>query len=270
VSLWEQARAYRALARQGRGGDLRLLLPSSSPGAAAGNADAPRSLAATASFVVADILADRVARARAFGLDNALATPYWTAVKTGTSKDMRDNWCVGFSRRHTVAVWVGNFEGDPMHDVSGVSGAAPAWRQVMDHLAAAAGGTASGPPPPAGLVRSVLSYAQDREPARREWFLAGTVPTAPVEAAQDAARAPRILSPANGMVMALDPDIPVERQRLPWRATGDLQGLSWRLGDESLGAAADAVMWQPRRGSFRLQLVDAGGSVRDSAFFTVR
>ena len=49
-----------------------------------------------------------------------LDTPFWSAVKTGTSKDMRDNWCVGLSPRYTVAVWVGNFEGDSMHDVSGV------------------------------------------------------------------------------------------------------------------------------------------------------
>jgi penicillin-binding protein 1C len=40
---------------------------------------------------------------------NALATPYRASVKTGTSKDMRDNWAVGFGARHTVAVWVGNF-----------------------------------------------------------------------------------------------------------------------------------------------------------------
>ena len=33
---------------------------------------------------------------------------------------MRDNWCVGFSKRYTVAVWVGNAAGEAMHDVSGV------------------------------------------------------------------------------------------------------------------------------------------------------
>jgi Membrane carboxypeptidase/penicillin-binding protein PbpC len=40
-------------------------------------------------------------------------------VKTGTSKDMRDNWAVGWSQRYTVGVWVGNAAGAPMHDVSG-------------------------------------------------------------------------------------------------------------------------------------------------------
>ena len=46
-------------------------------------------------------------------------------MKTGTSKAMRDNWCVGFTDRYTVAVWVGNVEGDAMRAVSGTSGAAP-------------------------------------------------------------------------------------------------------------------------------------------------
>lgn len=87
-----------------------------------------------AAFLVADILADRSAQAGTFGLEPWFATPYWAAAKTDTSKDMRDNWCVGFSRQFTVAVWVGNAAGDPMHDVSGVSGAAPVWREVMDWL----------------------------------------------------------------------------------------------------------------------------------------
>ena len=80
-------------------------------------------LDARAAFIVGDILSDRGARARTFGLDNVLATRFWSAVKTGTSKDMRDNWCVGFQRRYTVGVWVGNADGAPMWDVSGVSAA---------------------------------------------------------------------------------------------------------------------------------------------------
>ena len=85
-------------------------------------------------FIIGDILSDRSARATSFGLENALATRVWSAVKTGTSKDMRDNWCVGFTSRYTVGVWVGNFSGAPMRDVSGVTGAAPIWRDIVHRL----------------------------------------------------------------------------------------------------------------------------------------
>ena len=66
--------------------------------------------------------------ARTFGTDSVLATRTWTAVKTGTSKDMRDNWAIGYSQAYTVGVWVGNASGAPMWDVSGTTGAAPSGR----------------------------------------------------------------------------------------------------------------------------------------------
>jgi penicillin-binding protein 1C len=84
-----------------------------------------------AAWIVADMMADADARAVTFGLDSALRLPFWAAAKTGTSKGMRDNWCIGFSDRYTVAVWIGNSEGDSMSRVSGTSGAAPVWRDVM-------------------------------------------------------------------------------------------------------------------------------------------
>jgi penicillin-binding protein 1C len=150
VTLWEQAQAYRALARGGRVGELRIR---------AGEAASPerRTMPDDASFVVGDVLSDRAARAATFGLNNELNTGYWSAVKTGTSKDMRDNWCIGFTPRYTVAVWVGNFEGDPMHEVSGVSGAAPAWRRILDALQA--GEQAVPRPAPAGLRAAWTRYA---------------------------------------------------------------------------------------------------------------
>src|SRR5581483_4861919 len=110
-----------------------------------------RVMSADAAFVVADILADRNARSLTFGLDSPLATRYWSAVKTGTSKDMRDNWCIGFTRRYTVGVWVGNFDGEPMHDVSGITGAAPVWMNVMDLLQDREASEA--PRPPEGVVQ---------------------------------------------------------------------------------------------------------------------
>ena len=100
-----------------------------------------------AAFLISHILSDRGARSTTFGLENPLATRFWTAAKTGTSKDMRDNWCLGYSEKYTVGVWLGNFSGEPMRNVSGVSGAAPVWLAVMNYLHA---DQSSNPPKPAG------------------------------------------------------------------------------------------------------------------------
>jgi penicillin-binding protein 1C len=89
------------------------------------------------------------------------ATTFWAAVKTGTSKDMRDNWCVGYSEKYTVGVWVGNFNGQSMWDVSGV-GAAPVWRDVMDYLHRSTASRA--PKPPAGVVRQQVRISQSWNP----------------------------------------------------------------------------------------------------------
>jgi len=85
-------------------------------------------------MLIADILSDAHARATEFGVNSALNLPFPAAVKTGTSSDFRDTWTVGFSKDYTVAVWVGNFSGKPMTQISGVMGAAPLWNRIMLHL----------------------------------------------------------------------------------------------------------------------------------------
>jgi penicillin-binding protein 1C len=124
-----------------------------------------------ASYIVADVLSDRSARSITFGLASPLAARFWAAVKTGTSKDMRDNWCIGFSQRYTVGVWVGNFDGSAMWDVSGVTGAAPLWLEVMNYLHPA-GSVA--PPVPAGVETARVDFEPAVEAPRDELFVAGT------------------------------------------------------------------------------------------------
>ncbi len=260
VSLWEQASAFRTLAQGGRHSPLRMVATN-------GAAPAAQLLPADASFLVADILSDRAARIPTFGLSNHLNTPFWSAVKTGTSKDMRDNWCVGFSADYTVAVWVGNFEGDSMHDVSGVTGAAPAWQEIL--LALHAGRPGTRPSPPPGLVAEHTVFTPAIEAARDEWFLTGTA-TASVAAIAPGAGIARITSPANGMVIAIDPDIPPAHQRVPFEAAGATPAMTLALDDRPLGLASEMHLWQPRTGAHALALVDAGGRVIDRVLFTVR
>ena len=164
VSLWQLTNAYRALANGGQWSPLKLET-------ALRTAPTPV-LDPAASWIVASMLSDPLARSLTFGLENPLASRYWTAVKTGTSKDMRDNWCVGFTERYTVGVWVGNFDGSPMHDVSGVSGAAPVWIELVDYLHR----RSISPPPqkPQSVVARRIEFERDIEPAREEFFVAGT------------------------------------------------------------------------------------------------
>ena len=282
VTLLSLANAYRALANGGVTSAPRLQPGDTAPGT--------RVMAAAPSFVVADILADNDARVPTFGLDNALATRYWSAVKTGTSKDMRDNWCVGFSARYTVGVWVGNAGGAPMHAVSGVTGAAPVWRTVMDALqrsdsaaehpgrvlragardARVASESAGAPAPPEGVVALAITFDGQMEAPRTEWFLAGTE-TARVTPASPAGAAERLIaSPDDRSVVALDPDIPPAVQRLRFEAVAPAPaGAAWRLDGRRVGAARP-LPWSPWPGHHVLELVDARGVALDTVSFDVR
>jgi len=258
VSLLELVNAYRTLASGGLQGTASLL--SRAPEARR------RVLDARAAFIIGDILSDRAARSVTFGLKNELATTFWTAVKTGTSKDMRDNWCLGYSERYTVGVWVGNFDGSSMWDVSGVTGAAPVWRDVMDYLHQHVPSRAPAAPP--GVLRREVAWQPAFEPPRAEWFIAGTE-SAEVALLPDARRAPRILYPADASIIAIDPDIPDARQRVFFQAQAG-QGLRWQLDGATLGPASGNHAWRPEPGRHELALIDATGTPIATTRFQVR
>jgi penicillin-binding protein 1C len=260
VSLWEQAQAYRTLARRGRGSALHVVAKQA--------ADDERAvMPKDASFIIADVMSDPAARTLTFGLDNHLSTSFWSAVKTGTSKDMRDNWCIGFSSRYTVAVWVGNFEGDSMHDVSGVTGAAPVWQALMTELHRDLPSLA--PEPPANVVAASARFANNVEAPRREWFTSDqqSAPTVTIAASAPIAR---ISSPANGLVIAVDPDIPPAYQKLPLSAEGASGSMRLKLNGQEIARADGVTLWTPKVGAYTLELGDERGKVLDRVVFTVR
>jgi len=253
VTLEQEANAYRALANGGLYSPLRFT-PSTK------NTAARRVLSRESAFLVGDILADRQARAVTFGLENPLATRFWTAVKTGTSKDMRDNWCIGFSQRYTVGVWVGNFSGAPMHDVSGISGAAPAWAAIMQRLHAES--PSLPPDPPRGLLRK--RFQPPGEALRREWFLPGSEPAG--ASWNSATPPPEIVNPGDGGILALDPDLPQTRQRLVFQASHAPVGAWWQLDETRL----ETPDWLLEHGRHALSLMDRDGRVLDQVRFEVR
>ena len=286
ITLLSLTNAYRALAN---GGVATATHDLPRPAGTAGHADANAShrvFSAAATYIITTVLSDNNARTRTFGFDSPLATRFFSAVKTGTSKDMRDNWTIGFTSRYTVGVWVGNAEGDAMWDVSGVTGASPIWASIVEYLHRHVPSVPPAMPP--GVVETRVAFDGNVEPARNEWFLKGTeMPTvhlaadangasaratayAPPHAQNVASAAPGIGSPTDGTVFALDPDIPAARQRIVFeRAGGASTRTEWRLDGKPLGHD-ERVLWLPWPGHHVLELADAQGASVATVRFEVR
>jgi penicillin-binding protein 1C len=259
VSLWQLVNAYRTLANGGRYSELRLTNDTDTHTSTEGYSP-------EASFVISDVLSDRASRSTTFGLENSLATRYWSAVKTGTSKDMRDNWCVGYTDKFTVGVWVGNSSGAPMRDVTGITGAAPTWLSVMNYLHDRFG---SGQIlRPTDVVLSEVSFPGAVEPSRKEWFVPGTQPSGSSSSLADSN--PQILSPVAGTIIALDPDIPASAQRVAFEASRGARDSRWILDGRALAPVHGALLWTPSPGAHTLSIAPASGGALQTIQFVVR
>lgn len=143
--------------------------------------DGRRVLSEGEAFIISSILSDNNARAEVFGTNSALVVPGRTvAAKTGTTNDRRDNWTIGWTPQVAVGVWVGNNDNSQIKQVaSGVSGAAPIWRQIMQ--AALAGKPSVTFEIPQSIVTAEVDSisgfrAHDGYSSRTEYFIKGTEP----------------------------------------------------------------------------------------------
>ncbi len=85
--------------------------------------------------LVNKILKDRKTSIDQFGFYTDFNLPYeHYALKTGTSRDFRDSWIIGYSPDFIIGVWVGNADLTPMKEISGQSGAGKIWAEVMQLL----------------------------------------------------------------------------------------------------------------------------------------
>ena len=150
VTLLELAQGYAMFARGG-------LTCQATPFANAPKHAPQRVFSPEIAFLITDILSDENLRIRAFGAANPLLLGFPMAIKTGTSANWRDNWVVGYTPDYTIAVWAGDFEGNPMHQMSGAIGAGPLFHKIAQ-LVAFQGATPrlpERPEPPEG-VRQIM------------------------------------------------------------------------------------------------------------------
>ncbi|HIJ60059.1 MAG TPA: hypothetical protein HPP56_05525 [Nitrospirae bacterium] len=189
-----------------------------------------------------------IAILRTFGLENPLSTRFWTAVKTGTSKDMRDNWCIGFSQHFTVAVWVGNFSGKPMWNVSGISGSAQIWLDLMNYLDNKR--HSKSPKIPKGIIVKTVNITGNNY---EEYFLSKYPDFTSLADIDKTGRnfflkKPKFLYPHQGIYLALDPDIAKDNQRVLFQIDGYRKGIKIMINDELHEIENNSFIWEPYSG----------------------
>ena len=286
ASLTQLVGAYRALARGGVYAPLRYLT------------DEPRPLDAKVldprcAYLITDILSDKNARIPSFGTPNVLEFPFPVAVKTGTSKGYRDNWTVGYTPKYVVGVWVGNSDGQPMRDVSGISGAGPLFRDVMLNLGdegqfpspplleeikvCALSGLAAGAICPNQVTEKKLKESRieacevcrkekgssrivfDLPPLYHQWAAERGLPQA--SAKENQGQGLRFVFPLTDDVFIADPDLPPENQRVKIRAVGGSGPYLWYRNGRRLEQTAEpSLWWQLAPGSHELEVEDSSGA----------
>jgi membrane peptidoglycan carboxypeptidase len=131
-------------------------------------------------YLITNILSDNDARAASFGYYSPLVLSRPAAAKTGTTTNWRDNWTLGYTPDLVTGVWMGNANGAPMRNLSGVEGAGPIWHDFMK--VAHHGLPVRNFIEPEGLVwRDICPVSgslagPDCPHSRREVFIAGTEP----------------------------------------------------------------------------------------------
>jgi 1A family penicillin-binding protein len=142
VKMIDLAQAYATFANYGKKVDINPILKIkdqkggvlyTNPCLKNGTCPHEEVLGSGIAFLINDILADNQARSLAFGRNSLLKIPnHQVAVKTGTSNNIRDNWCYGYTENILVGAWVGNNDNSPMSQVaSGVTGATPIWHNLI-------------------------------------------------------------------------------------------------------------------------------------------
>ncbi len=164
------------------------------------------------------------------------------AFKTGTSYGYRDAWSVGFDGKHTVAVWVGRPDGQPVPGLTGRQAAAPILYDTFARI------TSKPVPLPAAPEGAIIA-STSRLPIPLQRFGRN-------DAAQDSLK---IVFPPNGAELAMESDAaPVFI-----KTSGGAGPFTLLVDSVPVGSAGSekTIAWQPNGPGFvRLTVMDVNGA----------
>jgi len=273
VTLLELTQAYATLARGGTFLRTKAILS----GEPQNEVKSKQIFSPQITFILTHMLSDKDARVPAFGYNSPLNLPFPCAIKTGTSKDFRDNWIAGYTPDYTVGIWVGNFDGAAMLNISGITGCGPLFRDVMLLLEKENPGKIF--PEPDNLNRVKICLQSGKKATHscpypmEEIFVRGTEPfefcthdhTKDRDASQrgqsnQTSLGPqlRILFPMDGDIFKLDPILRRNFQSIRFKASipDELNpsSIKWRLDGENIGTTQEPFYWTLKPGTHSLSI----------------
>ena len=222
VRLLELSNAYSVFANKGKRAPVRFL-KSDEP------IDHQSVIQPQTAQIISTILSSNELRMPAFGEENPLKFAFPAAAKTGTTRNFRDNWTLGYTDDYVVGVWVGNARGEVMEGVSGISGAGPIFYKIMNMLNEMTG--------------TKLTAKQDIR-------IPESTATSPYF--QEAFR---IITPFANDVFLFDPSKPSEFQKIKLEAS---EPAEWFVDGQFVGKG-ESVLWPLEKGEHRIKAVGEEG-----------
>ena len=249
VTLLELVTAYTALANDGVYRPLQFMM----------NNDKyliPKKIfSPEVSSLIANILSDSWARRLEFGANSVMNMPVQTAVKTGTSTDYKDAWVAGFNDRYVVGIWMGNLDRTSMNGVTGSTGPALVLRGIFSMLNQHQKTEPLYLSPKLIQANICTKIGDDPCFSRTEYFINGTEPNQLPQ--KPSLKTIQLISPTDGLQIAIDPRIPAEKQRFKFQVSGVTSGehVQWMLNGNTLAnTETGEYLWLLARGTYLLQV----------------
>ncbi|SIT73992.1 penicillin-binding protein 1C [Pontibacter indicus] len=126
VKLEELTLLYAALANQGKYSPIHWLQQDTTQ-------TETQLLSPASAYMVSQILTQLTRPDLPYNAHNSPNLPK-IAWKTGTSYGRKDAWSIGYNKKYTVGVWVGNFSGEGVPELNGTDSATPLLFDIFNSI----------------------------------------------------------------------------------------------------------------------------------------
>ncbi len=243
-------------------------------------------------FLISHILSDYKYKAPGFGANSPIHFPFPLAVKTGTSKDFRDNFIVAFDKNITLGIWNGNLTGEPMRNLPTAVGGGIILRDIAIYLSNHGHSFSQAVPDGLNIVQERICklsgmLAGPECDSDYEYFIKGTEPKdncdwhhsrtvefpdeymkwasenyidkVRIKPADDL----RIIYPVDGDIFQISAEIPDRSQQITFKANSKYPDVVWFINGRKIAGGKNAL-WQLQPGEFQVEACADSGNVSNS------